>query len=158
MKTLQSLLTERLLNALNLLEINPHLAVISATTDLRFGDYQTNVAMVAAKQFKKNPRFLAEQVIEKIIVDDLCEPPEIAGVGFINFRFKKEFLEKQISLLFKDSRLGISVVNNPKKILIDFSSPNVAKPMHVGHIRSTILGDSLARIARFLGQDRKSVV
>lgn len=151
MKTLQTLLTERLSDALNLLGINSEFAVVTTTADLRFGDYQTNAAMAAAKQLKKNPRAIAEQIIEKISIDDLCEPIEIAGAGFINFCLKKEFLEKQITSLLNDPRLGVPCINDPKTILIDFSSPNVAKPMHVGHIRSTILGDSLARIARFLG-------
>ncbi|OHE78958.1 MAG: arginine--tRNA ligase [Verrucomicrobia bacterium RIFCSPHIGHO2_12_FULL_41_10] len=150
-QTLQSLLTERLHQALALLEIDPKLGTVTGIADPRFGDYQTNVAMVVAKQLRKNPREVAGQVVEKLQVDDLCSPLEVAGAGFINFRFKKEFLEKQITSLIDDPRLGIPKVVKPQTIVIDFSSPNVAKPMHVGHIRSTILGDSLARIARFLG-------
>ena len=84
---------------------------------------------------------------------DLCEPPEIAGAGFINFRLKKDFLARHLAELAADPRLGTPLAPNPRKILIDFSSPNIAKPMHVGHIRSTILGDALARVARFLGHD-----
>ena len=150
-KTLQVLLKERLSQALSALDINKELAVITIAADSRFGDYQTNVAMIAAKQFKKNPRVVAEQIIEQLQIEDFCESPEIAGAGFINFRLKNKFLEQQITTLLDDPRLGVALVGEPKTILIDFSCPNVAKPMHVGHIRSSILGDSLARIARFLG-------
>ena len=149
--TLQLLLKDRLIQALSSFEMNPELAVITTVSDARFGDYQTNVAMVLAKQLRKNPREVASQVMEHLQVDDCCSSLEVAGPGFINFRFKNEFLEEKLNSLLQDPRLGIPKVVTPQTIVIDFSSPNVAKPMHVGHIRSTILGDSLARIARFLG-------
>jgi len=107
--------------------------------------------MVQAKAQKANPRQIAAQIIERLQVDDLSEPPEIAGAGFINFRLKPAFLAAQTLALLEDDHLGVPQAASPRTILIDFSSPNVAKPMHVGHIRSTILGDTLARIARFLG-------
>ncbi|MFI0347192.1 MAG: arginine--tRNA ligase [Chthoniobacterales bacterium] len=150
-KTIQLLLSERLAQALANLHIKAELATITIAADARFGDYQSNSAMIAAKQIKKNPRIVAEQIIEQLHLQDLCEPLEIAGPGFINFRLKNKFLEQRITELLEDPRLGIPLVAEPKTIVIDFSSPNVAKPMHVGHIRSSILGDSLARIARFLG-------
>jgi arginyl-tRNA synthetase len=124
---------------------------VTAATDARFGDYQTNAAMVLAKQQRTNPRQLAQQIIEKLEVSEMCEPPEVAGAGFINFRLKPEWLAERFTALASDPRLGVPMPERKETIIIDFSSPNVAKPMHVGHIRSTILGDALARIATFIG-------
>jgi arginyl-tRNA synthetase len=126
-------------------------ARVNATADIRHGDYQTNVAMVLAKQQRANPRQVAQQIIDQLDVADLSAPPEIAGAGFINFRLKPEWLSAQFARLLADARLGVPAPAHAKKFVIDFSSPNVAKPMHIGHIRSTILGDALARIAAFVG-------
>jgi arginyl-tRNA synthetase len=126
---------------------------VTPATDARFGDYQTNAALVLAKQLGENPRALAQKIIEHFPAGDICDPPQIAGAGFINFTLKSDALARHTTALLQDERLGLSRVESPKKIVIDFGSPNVAKPMHVGHIRSTILGDSLARIAEFLGHD-----
>ena len=145
--TIQALLESRLSEAVGA----P--AQVSAATDPRFGDYQTNVAMTQAKAQRANPRQIAAQLIERLNVSDFCQPPEIAGAGFINFRLKPEFVAQQTRALLDDARLGVPQTPKPQKIVIDFSSPNVAKPMHVGHIRSTILGDTLSRLARFLGNE-----
>jgi arginyl-tRNA synthetase len=146
LETVCSLLEVRLRAALDGAE-----AKVSAATDARFGDYQTNVAMVLAKQRRANPRQLAQEIIEKLDVAEMCAPPEIAGAGFINFRLKPEWLAERFAALVNDARLGVPAPEKPRQLVIDFSSPNVAKPMHVGHIRSTILGDALARIAAFIG-------
>ena len=119
--------------------------------DPKFGDYQANGVMAVAKQRGENPRKLAEQVIAKLDVGSLSEPPTVAGAGFINFRLKPAFVVEQVTAASRDGRLGVVKVTQPKTIVVDFSSPNVAKPMHVGHIRSTIIGDCLARVSRFLG-------
>jgi arginyl-tRNA synthetase len=124
---------------------------VTPATDARFGDYQTNVAMILAKQQRANPRQLAQQILAKLEVAELCEPPEIAGAGFINFKLKPDWIAAHFAQLCRDDRLGVPAPAKAKTIVIDFSSPNVAKPMHVGHIRSTILGDSLARIGEFFG-------
>jgi len=123
---------------------------VPPTADGKFGDYQTNIAMQLAKQRKANPRALAQEIVDKIDMGDMGPKPEIAGAGFINFRLDPQWLSSRLSALSADSRLGCPPVT-ARRLVIDFSSPNVAKSMHVGHIRSTILGDSLARIGRFLG-------
>ena len=119
--------------------------------DSRHGDFQTNIAMVFGKTMKSNPVELAAQLAEVVFVKDIADKPEIAGPGFLNFRLKPEYLAKQITQRWGDYRLGIEIVPKPETIVIDYSGPNIAKEMHVGHLRSTILGDSLARIYCFLG-------
>jgi arginyl-tRNA synthetase len=150
--TVSTLLQERLQNALQRIGISfDEPLQIAATTDPRHGDYQTNVAMVLGKKLKQNPRNLAGLIVAEISVHDIGPPPEVAGPGFINFRLSKEFVDLRLHDLALDQRLGVERTGKPKTVVIDFSSPNIAKPMHVGHIRSTILGDVLARITRFLG-------
>ena len=121
------------------------------TADPKFGDYQANGIMAVAKARKENPRLLAEKVIPQLDVAHFCEPPTVAGAGFINFKLKPSFVAEQIAGAIRDERHGVPLASHPQTIVVDFSSPNVAKPMHVGHIRSTILGDTLARIGKFLG-------
>ena len=125
-------------------------ASVTPSADLRFGDYQSNAAMVLAKRCRTNPRVLAQQVADRIGQDAVCSL-EIAGPGFINFRIRPEFYAARLLAMLADDRLGVEKVQAPKTIVIDFSAPNVAKPMHVGHIRSTIIGDALSRVARFVG-------
>jgi arginyl-tRNA synthetase len=153
MPTLRELLSARLRDALASAGLDPSKGDVSQAADTRFGDYQSNVAMVLAKEKKTNPRQLATEIIAKLDVSDLAATPEIAGAGFINFHLDPSFLSQAVSQLATDPRLGVATVANPKHIIVDFSSPNVAKPMHVGHIRSTILGDCLVHVARFLGHD-----
>ena len=125
-------------------------ATVTAAADLRFGDYQSNAAMVLAKQQKANPRALAQQIIDALDLSGLATA-DIAGPGFINFRILPAAYASRAAALIRDERLGVPATGAGKTVVVDFSAPNVAKPMHVGHIRSTIIGDSLARIARFLG-------
>lgn len=125
---------------------------VEAAADLRFGDYQSNAAMVLAKRLRTNPRELAAKLIEVMDIGDLAVA-DIAGPGFINFRVSHSAWSEKMSSLLGDDRLGVELVSPAQTIVVDFSAPNVAKPMHVGHIRSTIIGDSLSRIARFLGHE-----
>ncbi len=152
--TIPTLLSEKLLAALqSVLGENMPEGFVPAVTpsqDLRFGDYQSNAAMMLAKQVRSNPRALATQVVEAFGESPVAAL-EIAGPGFINFRVRPEFYAGQTAAMLSDERLGVAVVDKPKTLVIDFSAPNVAKPMHVGHIRSTIIGDTLARLARFMG-------
>ena len=149
--SLQSVLQSRLAMAAERAGIDASRASVTPVTDIRFGDYQTNVAMVLSKELKKNPREVATSILSYLEVQDLCEPPTIAGAGFINFKVLNTALSDAVNAIRLDEQLGVVMAPHSKTIIIDFSSPNVAKPMHVGHIRSTILGDSLARIARHLG-------
>jgi arginyl-tRNA synthetase len=119
--------------------------------DPKFGDYQTNALMGLAKARKLNPRQLAADVLAKLDAADWCEKVEIAGAGFLNFRLKPAALARVLLEAAQGRHLFFEPASTPRTVVIDFSSPNVAKPMHVGHIRSTILGDSLARTLRLLG-------
>ena len=151
--TPQAVLTKRLHAALVACGLPPERGEVTVAADTRFGDYQANAAMVLAKQAKANPRELAAKIADYFEADDICEKPEIAGPGFLNFRLKPEWVAQQLRNLTGDARCGVPTTSHPQRIIIDFSSPNIAKPMHVGHIRSTILGDALARIARFVGHE-----
>ncbi len=148
--TLLQELESRLAAAFEAVLGEPVAAPVVSATDLRFGDYQSNAAMGLAKQRRTNPRALAEQVVAELDLTGLGTA-DIAGPGFINFRISPEAFAARTKALAADPRLGVPVIGAGRTVVIDFSAPNVAKPMHVGHIRSTILGDSLARIARFLG-------
>ena len=119
--------------------------------DPKFGDYQSNALMSLAKVRKLNPRQLATDVLTKLDVSEICEPVEIAGAGFLNFRLNLSALAQTLESAARGEHLFFDRAAQPRTVVIDFRSPNVAKPMHVGHIRSTILGDSLARTLRLLG-------
>lgn len=155
MDTLVSLLEGSLRTALDGLGFEKTDARVTAATDSRFGDYQTNAAMTLAKTQRANPRALAAQIRDALaatlVAGGVCEKVDIAGAGFINFTIATAFLNKWLAEVFADAMLGVPPAAAPKTVVVDFSGPNIAKPMHVGHIRSTILGDTLARIARFLG-------
>ncbi|VXD15707.1 Arginine--tRNA ligase [Planktothrix serta PCC 8927] len=127
--------------------------MVVASTNPKFGDYQCNLAMSLTKPLKSNPRAIATQIIDHLSLDEICETPEIAGPGFINLRLKTQYLETQLQQMLGDERLNIPKVNPPQRIIVDFSSPNIAKEMHVGHLRSTIIGDCLAKILEFQGHD-----
>jgi len=116
-----------------------------------FGDYQANGVMAAAKKLKVNPRELAAKVVELADVSDLAEPLEIAGPGFINIRLTSDALSRHLASAAADDRLGVDLPVIPQTVVVDYSSPNLAKEMHVGHLRSTIIGDAIVRTLEFLG-------
>ena len=135
--------------------INP---ILQVATRPDFGDYQANCAMPLAKQLRSNPREIANSIVNKIIELNqeakIFSKLEVAGPGFINLWLDNEFLSNNIKKLLERTKLGIDVTQgNGKKVVIDYSSPNVAKEMHIGHLRSTIIGDAFARILSFLGYD-----
>lgn len=127
--------------------------ILVGTNNPKFGDYQANVAMSLAKPLKSNPRAIATQIAAHLDVADFCETPSIAGPGFINFKLKTEYLEAQLKAVHQSDRLGIARVHPPQKIMVDYPSPNIAKEMHVGHLRPAIIGECLARVIEFLGHD-----
>jgi arginyl-tRNA synthetase len=132
-------------------DVAPLLDMIRPAQDSKFGDFQANFAMPLSKQLKKPPREIAEDVIGRLEISDLCESPEVAGPGFINLRLKNDYVAGLISGIAGDDRLGFQTVAHPRHVVVDFSSPNVAKPMHVGHLRSTVIGDAIVKTLRFAG-------
>lgn len=148
-------LRERLRQALSgwVEDVGPYVEMLKPTQDARFGDFQANCAMPLGKLLKKPPRDLAAEIVARLNVADLCEPPEIAGPGFINLRVRTDRLAAETLRLVQDDRLGVTPAVVPRTFIVDYSSPNVAKPMHVGHIRSTVIGQALDRVLRFLGHN-----
>ncbi|HWO63612.1 MAG TPA: arginine--tRNA ligase [Umezawaea sp.] len=133
-------------------EITPAEALVRPST--REGvDYQCNVAMSLAKKLKKAPRDVAQAVVEHLDSADLVEAPEIAGPGFVNLVLRTEWLQEQAAGLLGDDRMGAAATGVPRRVAIDLSSPNVAKEMHVGHLRSSIIGDAIMRLLRFAGHE-----
>lgn len=132
-------------------DVDPETVAVRPCQDARFGDYQCVSIMPLAKQLKTNPRQIATSVLEGLEADDLCEKVEIAGPGFINFHVRTSAIEGVLKAAAEGEHNFFRPAGQARTIVIDFSSPNVAKPMHVGHIRSTILGDCLARLFRLLG-------
>ncbi len=129
----------------------PYAAMVKPAQDARFGDYQANCAMSLAKALKRKPPEVAKEVVARLALDDWLQPPEVAGPGFINLKLRDDWLAARLRALAGDERLGVEPAAHPRTYVVDYSSPNVAKPMHVGHLRSTIIGDALARLLRFLG-------
>jgi len=127
--------------------------VIRRSQQPQFGDYQANVAMALGKRVGAPPRDVAVRIIEHLDVDDICEPPEVAGPGFVNVRLRADAIAAALGDAGADERAGVRPVARAQRVVVDYSSPNVAKEMHVGHLRSTIIGDALARSLAFLGHE-----
>ncbi|ALU42996.1 arginine--tRNA ligase [Pseudoalteromonas rubra] len=149
---IKSILIEKALSAMAAAGIpegtNP---AVTQSTRAQFGDYQINGAMGAAKALKTNPRELAQKIIDNLDVSDVAAKTEIAGPGFINIHLKPEFLAASLEAANQDAKLGVAEHAQAQNVVVDFSSPNLAKEMHVGHLRSTIIGDAVVRALEFRG-------
>jgi len=154
--TTREVLATRVTEALNNLfpdEESPD-PQLTAATRPEFGDYQSNAALSLAKKKKMNPLQVAEEIAKHTKTDDICEQPQVAPPGFVNFTLKKEYVALLLQKMLADpQRLGIAPREKKQRVLVDFSSPNIAKEMHVGHLRSTIIGDCICRVLEFLGHD-----
>ena len=152
---LNKVIAERFADALTAIGVDPepYLGLVRPSQDPKFGDFQANFAMPLGKRLGKAPRDVAADIIAHFTYDDLLETPEIAGPGFINLRVKTSILAELAQAEAVDERLGVEKVAKPRKIVLEYSAPNVAKPLHVGHIRSTMIGNALSRILRFLGHN-----
>jgi arginyl-tRNA synthetase len=124
---------------------------VTISTKVEFGDYQINGAMAAAKLLKTNPRALAQQLVQQLDLADMAEKVEIAGPGFINVTLRKDWLAAQLVGASQNPRLTLSANPAPQTVVVDYSAPNLAKEMHVGHLRSTIIGDAVVRCLEFWG-------
>ena len=165
MKSAIQLISERISQAIQKATGQNVPAIITGATDPKFGDYQCNNALALAKQLKANttlrssdslrsmsPRQLAEKIIAELKIDDICQKPEIAGAGFINLRLNPEFVAENLREIVSDKdRLGIEKIKKSQTVVVDFSGPNIAKQMHVGHLRSTIIGDCICRTLELAG-------
>jgi arginyl-tRNA synthetase len=127
--------------------------ILVPASNPKFGDYQANIALPLAKQLGQKPRAIAQQIVEKLDVSNICKLPEVAGPGFINLKLETEYLEAQIKAIQADPRLGVAPAKSPQRVIVDYPSPNIAKEMHVGHLRPAVIGDCLSRIIEFAGHE-----
>src|ERR1700744_4931181 len=116
-----------------------------------FGDLQSNAALPLSKRLGRAPRDIAAEIVGHLDVGDICEPPVVSGPGFINFPLRPEWISGAVTALLADPRLGVPLADRPQTVVVDYSSPNIAKEMHVGHLRATIVGDAIVQVLELAG-------
>ncbi len=162
MKKIIELISDEMKNAFEQAGYARELGKVTLSNRPDLCEYQCNGAMAGAKQYKKAPIMIAGDVAAKLADSKVFERAEAVAPGFLNLILRKEFVGEYIRDMRADSKYGLEEVQAPAKIVIDYGGPNVAKPLHVGHLRSAIIGESIKRIARYMGHkvvgDRKSVV
>jgi arginyl-tRNA synthetase len=147
----QELLTQRVRDAI-VASFGPDYGDVDpAIRPSSFADFQANVALALAKRLGRPPREVAAELASRLDVSDACEPPEVSGPGFINFRLRDDWIAAQASRMLDDPRLGLEPAAPPQTVVVEYSSPNIAKEMHVGHLRTTVVGDAIARVLEFAG-------
>src|ERR1700678_3276071 len=147
----QELLTQRVRDAI-VASFGPDYGDVDpAIRPSSFADFQANVALALAKRLGRPPREVAAELAGRLDVSDACEPPEVSGPGFINLRLRDDWIAAQASRMLDDPRLGLEPAAAPQTVVVEYSSPNIAKEMHVGHLRTTIVGDAIARVLEFAG-------
>ncbi len=150
---LKDQLSQIISNALKKAKIDAEEVIINEAGRAQFGDYQYNGAMALAKKLGQNPREIATKIASHIPIGEMIAKCEVAGPGFVNIWLDEEWIANKSKELIDDKRLGIENTTNPSTIVVDYSSPNMAKEMHVGHLRSTIIGDTLSNLFEFLGDN-----
>lgn len=154
MRKILDLITDEMVKAFEAAGLDAKYAKVTVSNRPDLCEYQCNGAMAAAKEYKKAPIMIAEEVVAQLKDNAMFESVEAVKPGFLNLKLNNEFVASYISKMQEDTeRLGCDKVENPKTIMIDYGGPNVAKPLHVGHLRSAIIGESIKRIGKFMGHN-----
>ncbi len=151
--SIEKTINDKLATIFNKLELDTKFAIVKTSDRPDLSDLQCNGALALAKQLKKNPREIASLIVNELQTDNAIESLSIDGPGFINIKLNNDFIAQKMQEMMNDKRLGCSKTTNPKKVVMDFGGPNVAKSLHVGHLRSAVIGESIRRIEQFIGND-----
>ena len=151
--SIEKTINDKLATIFNKLELDTKFAIVKTSDRPDLSDLQCNGALALAKCLKKNPREIASLIVNELQTDNAIESLSIDGPGFINIKLNNDFIAQKMQEMMNDKRLGCSKTTNPKKVVMDFGGPNVAKSLHVGHLRSAVIGESIRRIEQFIGND-----